>query len=200
MKKKQKQKTNFFLEQYRKSWKFIKDSQNFIYSVIGIFFFFAIIGFFIPVPETLKGQIIEFLNQLLQKTRGLSQGELIRFIFLNNLQSSFLGIAFGFVLGIFPLMAAISNGYVLGFVSTMAVNADGFSSLLGLFPHGIFELPAVFISLGLGLRVGVFIFQKKKIESLKNYLINSFRVFVFVVVPLLAIAAIIEGIFIIMFR
>ena len=36
------------------------------------------------------------------------------------------------------------------------------SDLFRLLPHGIFELPAIFISLGLGLRFGMFIFQKEK--------------------------------------
>ena len=85
------------------------------------------------------------------------------------------------------------NGYVLGFVAYLVVNSDGILVLWRLFPHGIFELPAIFISLGLGLKVGTFIFQKKKFESLKKYSLNSLRVFLFIVLPLLIIASIIEG-------
>jgi len=66
-------------------------------------------------------------------------------------------------------------------------------TLWKLFPHGIFELPAVFISLALGMKLGTFIFQKKKMNSFKDYLWNSFRIFIFVVIPLLVIAAFIEG-------
>ena len=75
----------------------------------------------------------------------------------------------------------------------MSINTDGGLSLWKILPHGIFELPAVFIALGIGIKLGMFIFQKKKLESLKNYSINSLRVFLLIILPLLVIAGIIEG-------
>ena len=139
---------------------------------------------------------------------------------------------FGIVLGIFSIITAIANGYLLGFVSLLVVKQAGISVLWKLFPHGIFELPALFISLGLGLRLGFWLFYEPikfywknnklilssfilfyfpslistllfdskfkkimgtKFEDFKNYLLNSLRVFIFVVIPLLILAAIIEG-------
>ncbi len=185
-------------EQYRKSWKYIKESQKFIYAVIIIFIFFILTGFFIPTPEMLYNQIMNFLTDLLEKTQNMSQLELTRFIILNNLQSTLFGIFFGIFLGIFPVISAISNGYILGFVSYLSMDSSGIISLWRIFPHGIFELPAVFISLGIGIKLGTFVFQKKKMESLKNYLINSLRTFFFVIVPLIVIAGIIEGAFMVL--
>jgi len=187
------------LEEYKKSWNFIKESRNFIYSVIGVFFVFLLIGFFIPTPTAISEQILKFIEELLQKTQDMGHFELISFIFFNNVQSSFFGMILGIFLGIFPLMAAIANGYLLGFVSSLVVNSEGVFILWRLFPHGIFELPAIFISLGLGLKMGTFIFQKKKLESLKKYFLNSLKVFLFFVLPLLIIAAIIEGTLIFLF-
>jgi len=57
-------------------------------------------------------------------------------------------------------------------------------------------LPAIFLSFGLGIKLGTFILQKKKIESFKDYFLNSLRVFFFVILPLLIVAAIIEGVLI----
>ncbi len=187
------------IEEYKKSWNFLKESKNFIYSIIGVFFVFSLIGFFITPPTEVSEQILKFIEELLQKTQGMGNLELISFIFLNNVQSSFFGMIFGIFLGIFPLIAAIANGYLLGFVSSLVVNSEGVFVLWRLFPHGIFELPAIFISLGLGLKIGTFIFQKKKIESLKKYFLNSLKVFLFIVLPLLIIAAIIEGTLIFLF-
>lgn len=181
------------VEEYKKSWNFIKKSRNFIYAVISIFLLTTLLGFFIPLPESVIDQILKFIRELLEKTQGMSQLELIGFIFSNNLQSSFIGIASGIFLGIFPVMAVIANGFILGFVASISVNAEGFFILWRILPHGIFELPAIFISFGLGLKIGSFIFQKRKFESLIDYTFNSLRVFVFVVLPLLSIAAIIEG-------
>ena len=192
MRKKNKREFNL-KEEYKKSWDYLKESRNFIYIIVAVFFIFSLIGFFIPAPDSLTEQILKFIKELLEKTQGMSQGALIKFIFLNNLQSSFYGVIFGFFLGIFPIIAAIANGYLLGFVSSMSVENAGGSVLLKLLPHGIFELPAIFISLGLGLKFGTFIFQKKRMDSFKEYLWNSLRIFLFIVIPLLIIAGIIEG-------
>lgn len=189
---KRKKKFNL-LEEYRKSWIYIRECKNFIYIAIGIFLLFALIGFFIPAPKILEEEIMKFIQELLESTKGLSWFELIQFIILNNLRSTFFSIVFGVIMGIFPVFNAIANGYVLGFVSSLTASSAGAGELWRILPHGIFELPAVFISLGLGMKLGMFIFQKNKLESFKNYLMNSIRVFLFVVLALLIIAGIIEG-------
>jgi len=178
---------------YKESWEYIKDSKRFIYVIAGIFFLFFLIGFFIPAPESIYNGIMDFIKNLLQTTQDMSQIDMIGFIIYNNIQSTFLAIVFGVVFGIFPLMDAVANGYMLGFVSSLSVTNSGWVSLLKILPHGIFELPAVFIALGLGLRTGMFIFRKKKLEAFKEYAINSLKVFFLIVVPLLIIAGIIEG-------
>ena len=193
MKKRANRKTDFFRENYKEVWQYIKDSRNFIYSVIIVFLFFALIGFFLPAPALLEARILEFIEELLRQTEGLSQVELMRFIFLNNLESSITSLIFGILLGVFPVLSAIANGYVIGFVASRTVDTNGFLVLWRLFPHGIFELPALFISLGLGIKLGTFFFAKDKMKTLHGYLIKSIKAFFFVVLPLLIIAAIIEG-------
>jgi len=176
-----------------RSWQYLKESRIFIYAAVFFFFFFILIGAFVPAPEIIEARIFEFIEELLQKTEGMSHLELVRFLFLNNAQSAFFGMISGIVLGIFSLMVIIVNGYLLGFVAIRTINAEGILTLWRLVPHGIFELPALFISVGLGLKLGSFIFREKKWSSLKDYLSKSLRVFVFVVIPLLIIAALIEG-------
>ena len=104
-----------------------------------------------------------------------------------------MAVIFGFFFGLIPIIATLANGYVVGFVTSIVVSSEGVLSLWRLFPHGIFELPAVFISLGMGVKFGTFIFQKKKAEAFREFFWNSLRVFVFIVIPLLIIGAIIEG-------
>ena len=193
MKMKNKKNPGFIKENYLLSVNFIKESKIFIYFITGIFFLFTMIGFFVPPPEVISDQILKFIEELLRKTQDLSQFELIRFIFFNNIQSSFFGIILGVFLGLFPVIFAIANGYVLGFVASFSVNVGGIFILWRLFPHGIFELPAIFISLGLGLKIMTFIFEKNKLRTLKIYIKNSLRTFLFIVIPLLIIAAVIEG-------
>jgi stage II sporulation protein M len=78
----------------------------------------------------------------------------------------------------------------------MRVQSSGLTSLLNLLPHGIFELPAIFISLGLGLKLGTTWFKKNIAETFRKYFWESLRVFVWIILPLLSVAAIIEGLLI----
>jgi stage II sporulation protein M len=198
MKKKRvikKNKGNFLLNNYRKSWQYIKESKRFIWAVTALFFFSAIIGFLFQPPSIIT-LISGYINDVLAKTQGMSSLNLILFIFFNNMKVGFMGLLYGFLLGIFPILSIFVNGYVVGYVSSYAISSTGVISLLNLLPHGIFELPAIFISLGMGVKFGTFLFYKEKMKKFNEFFINSMRVFVFVVLPLLVVAAIIEGILI----
>ena len=164
-----------------------------IYFSIFVFVAASLLSFLLPVPENLREQIIKFIEELISQTEGMGQFEITKFIFLNNLQSSFTGMILGAFFGIFPLVIAIVNGYLLGFVSSASIQSEGIFIMWRLVPHGIFELPAIFISLGIGLKFGTFIFQKNKSESFRRYLWNSLQLFVLIIMPLLIAAAIIEG-------
>jgi len=180
-------------KEYSKSWNYIKESKKFIWAVLLIFFIFALAGFFLPAPETLSDKILSFLKELLTKTEGMQTSQLIKFIFFNNVQTSFIAMIFGILLGIFPLIYTIINGYLLGFVSNMAVQEESILSLWRIFPHGIFELPAMFISFALGIKLGMSIIYKKKFGAFNNNIKLSLKTFILIVIPLLITAAIIEG-------
>ena len=66
--------------------------------------------------------------------------------------------------------------------------------MLNLIPHGIFELPAILFSIGIGTKIGAdLINSNNKKRILKKNCIESLRFFVFVIFPLILIAGIIEG-------
>jgi len=157
---------------------------------LGLFFLFFLVGFAFPV--FFRVEIIELLQTLIGTFEGKTMLEMMVLIFWNNLKTSFFAMILGIFFGIFPLIIGIMNGYITGFVSREAVMIEGPGVLVRLIPHGIFELPAVFLSMGIGLRLGMVSFRKKR--NLKRELINALRFFVFVIIPLLLIAAIIEGI------
>jgi len=193
-------KKSSILKIYSDCWKYIKSCKTKIYWIISLFFLFSIVGFFVPAPKEIMTLILEYIQQILEQTKDMSVLELISFIFLNNLQASFLGLILGIFIGFFPILFAIFNGYVLGIVASLTVAQEGALSLINILPHGIFELPAVFIALGLGLNLGTFVFQKNKLSFFKRNLSESAKVFLFVVLPLLIIAAIIEGSLIFLIR
>jgi len=176
---------------------YIKDSRNYIYSVIGIFIISAIIGF---AFASKLGFLDTLLKEIISKTAGLTGINLILFIFANNASVAFEGLLFGIVLGIFPLINSVSNGLVLGYVLAKVYSLSGFSEFWRILPHGIFELPAIFISLGLGIKLGASVFSKPARKTFKLRLYNSLKVFFLIVLPLLVVAATIEGILIIILR
>lgn len=181
-------------KEYSLCFDYLKKSKNFIYISIGIFLLSAFLGYFIQTPKIIYDQIMEFIKEITLQTKDMSTLELIQFITFNNLRSTFFTILLGIIFGIFPIVAAIANGYLLGFVALLSVNQKGFLSLLSLIPHGIFEFPAIFISIALGLRLGLMFFKKDYL--LKKELSNCLRIFLLIIVPLLIIAGIIEGSFI----
>jgi len=151
------------------------------------------VGFFVPLPAEISKELLDYFRKIIEETKGFGLFDLIIFLFRNNSFSGFMGLFFGVVLGIFPVINAIINGLVLGFVSNLSVTESGAFSLWRLLPHGIFELPAIFISLGLGVKLSTFIFKKDKLDSLRDFLEKSFWSFLLIVIPLLVLAAIIEG-------
>ena len=191
VKKRIKKKENFFKRNYKESWEFIKECKNFIYFGIGLFVLFALISFIFPTPAEISNIIYQFIEDIVLKIENMNAIQLVGFIFWNNIKSAFMIFILGLGFGIFPISAAIINGYLIGFVARETVAVEGIFILWRLFPHGIFELPAILIAIGLGLKLGRGVLGKR--DNFKQVFIKSFKVFVFVVLPLLIIAAIIEG-------
>lgn len=175
------------------SLSYIKESKNHIYFVIAIFIFSAIIAFAYPDNFSFFDKL---LKDLLNKTEGLSGFSLISFIFTNNVVSAGLGLFFGVVFGIFSIINAMINGSVLGYVFAKVYALSGAGDFWRILPHGIFELPAIFIALGLGVKLGLFVFSRNMKQEFLRRFYYSFLVFLLVIVPLLVIAAIIEGLLI----
>jgi len=192
MKKQKTTSQNFLSKNYPLCFKFLRQIKKHILFSVAVFLLFALIGFIFPI--FFREQIIELIRELTEKIAGFNVFELLCFIFFNNLKASFLAIILGFFLGLYPLFTLIANGYLLGFVINQAVKEQGILILWRLLPHGIFELPAIFVSVGLGLKIGLNIFKKHSWKLMKKDFRESLRCFIFIVLPLLIVAAIIEGI------
>jgi len=188
---------NYIYLSFKFGLQYIKNLKNYFLAVLFLFLLIGIFGFFFPY--FFEEQIMKLIAGILEETKDLGPIELISFIIANNIRSAFFGMIFGIFFGIISLGVAVVNGYVLGFVAKESVAIEGFSVLFRLVPHGIFEIPAVIISLALGLKLGMFLFVykgKNKSKEFLRWLKDSIRTFIFVVVPLLVIAGIIEGILI----
>jgi len=181
-------------KKYIKVIDYLKESKNYFLIVAALFSISISFGFFFPI--FLHEYIQEFIEKIMMETLDMGFFEMFAFIFENNFSIAFVSIILGIAFGIFPIFSIILNGYVIGYISNFAVREGGYVALLSLFPHGIFEIPAIIISFGLGLKLGMFVFAKNKKKQFSYDLLNSLRVLVFIVLPLLIIAAIVEALLI----
>ncbi len=116
-------------------------------------------------------------------------------IFLNNAFVSLLFLVLGLFFGILPVLFIAFNGYVVGVISHIVAQERGLLFiLLALLPHGIVELPMVFLSAGIGLRLGhqVFAALIGRPTEIKKEFKEGLRFYFRWILPLLFLAAIVE--------
>ena len=119
-------------------------------------------------------------------------------IMTNNLSVSFAAFAGGITAGAFTVYIMIFNGVLLGAVGT-ACWMGGMSLSLWSFvaPHGVLELPAIFIAGGAGLRIAqglLFPGWLPRRDSLARASGEAVRLLMGVL-PMLIVAGLIEGFF-----
>jgi uncharacterized membrane protein SpoIIM required for sporulation len=173
----------------------------------------AVIGYWVSyrwailnIPKMLSSASTKDITGLVKDARqtiGLAQVNQhlsAVFIFTNNLRATFLillgGIISFSVLGMIAYLVNVGLvGVVLGVFKLI-----GYSPVLlfaaGLLPHGIFEIPALMLASAVMLRIGAMLVTpqigKSMGQVILELLADWLKVFLGVVVPLLAVAALIE--------
>lgn len=176
-------------------WEYLKESRWYVYGTAMLFFASIFVGF---VFSEYFGFYSDILRWMINSTSNLRGADLSVFIFFSNFKSAFFALFLGMLaVGAFSVFNVLLNGSLLGYVLSLLWVDSGIAHFWRLLPHGIFEIPALFISWGLGVKLGMFIFKKNTLQELKKRFENSLKTFFFIVVPLLIIAAIIESLFII---
>lgn len=186
---------SFLKKKYLTSLNYLIRSRWWIVFTLAIFSLTIIIGF--TYPYLFRQEIFEFFKSLIGVFEGAGFFKTWWLIFFNNLKASLIAVVLGLGFGIVPLGVIIINGYLIGFTSRIVAELEGLSSLWRLLPHGIFELPAVILSVGFGIRLGFFVLKRDK--HLKKEIKDTFTFFTYIVIPLLAVAALIETFLVIFF-
>jgi uncharacterized membrane protein SpoIIM required for sporulation len=137
------------------------------------------------LDEALKELVAQFLNK--------SAISFIARLFIQNLIASYLTMCVVVLFGFLPATVAVFNGFMLGFVIASAPSVSALKILSLLVPHGIFEWPAMMIAWGIGIWRGFGYRYSTSPTTYKERWIEANKVFVTVVVPLLFIAAFVEG-------
>ena len=117
-------------------------------------------------------------------------------ILTNNLAVAFTTFAFGVTAGLGTLYMMFVNGLLFGVVSAACWQAGMATALFGFVtPHGVLELPAIFIAGGAGLRIArglLFPGTLPRRESLAQAGGQAVRLLLGTI-PLLVVAGFIEG-------
>ncbi len=132
-------------------------------------------------------------DSLMQQFMHLGALEFILRIFVHNLIASYLAMCFVVFFGIVPLTFAVFNGLLLGWFAGWMDHVPWVEMAVMLVPHGIFEWPAMFIAFGVGMWRGVGFRWSEVYLSWLDRLKRVHCVYLIFVVPLLFVAAIIEG-------
>ncbi len=163
-------------------------ARRFVGMAVVLFLLGAILGGVVP---SLADPMLEALRDYVMPLEEAGFAEIAFFIFWKNAVAALIAIGLGPLGGIFPGWSALVNGVVVGAV----IAAEAGRSWL-LVPHGIFELPAIFLAWGLGLWLGEAIFNHERWRLLRVRLGAAFRVYAAIVLPLLVLAAVVEALLI----
>lgn len=122
----------------------------------------ALAGFLFARAESgaasaLLRKLADPLTRLAEKLASRPSLYRAAYIFMNNVRASLLIALGGLVLGFIPPLILFANGMLIGLLGA-ELTAKGALTPLGfitsLAPHGIFELPAIWLAAMIGLRLG----------------------------------------------
>lgn len=173
----------------KRPFELVRENKTLIFISLFVLFMTAVIGYL--YPSWLEGLKQEAVDSMLEGVEDASAVEVMISIIANNLRSAALSILFGILF--LPILTLTFNGYLIGSIMHEPIQEHGFLVALVLLPHGIFEIPAICISIAFGLRIGLSWFGNDRIRNFGRRYIEAFQVFIFIVVPLLIVAGIIEG-------
>ena len=159
----------------------------------------GLVAMLYPYPELILPENIDF-NRL----KGMSWGFLpplqTHAIFFHNLRALTLSSLLSIItLGVMPSLVAILNMGLVGFIGAEIAILGQNPLLFAAFilPHGIFEIPAAFLTVAAALRIGAIPVSPgvkgKFRESLLMAIADWVKVLLFVAIPLLLIAAFVEA-------
>lgn len=183
--------------------------------IVAVFSICLAIGYSIGMTlPSLTGNTISDLKDQVGTLKETSSLGFMLGIFENNVIKCFLAAILGLAAGVAPLAFTVANGFVVGIAVGYVMGDSGLLYVLvGMLPHGIIEMPMVFLSGAIGLKLGSDVLRslyrtiraaigtkqssdlsrpvQKKIDLWKD-IKEGLLIYVFWVAPLLFVAAFLE--------
>ena len=140
------------------------------------------IGAGILVSAVVPEDIVEFFSEEITTFGEL--GEIFSpftlstaiFIFFKNVFALIFSFVFSPILCLMPIIALVFNGSFISFISTLVIEEESIGFLvLGLLPHGIFEIPAFIIGEAAALCFGATTIYALFSRKGSNILLPAFK-------------------------
>ena len=183
-------------EKYERDLSYLKSIKNHILIITLLFFLSTALGFIHSSTDPeFAMQSLDEVSKLFDIIKDLSPLEIMLFIFFNNAIKSLIILMLGIGFGILPLLFIAYNGYIIGVVVQVISGENGFLFILSaILPHGIIELPMVFISAAIGLKIGYEMFRSitGHPTDINTVFSRGVRFYFYRIMPLLFVAAVVE--------
>ncbi|MEM2924895.1 MAG: stage II sporulation protein M [Methanocellales archaeon] len=174
---------------------YISDLKLYILLAAGVFFGSMVAGYqYSQVnPEAIKSTVEEIMKEFAE-FKDYPLPVLMLRIFAQNTILSFLALLLGLCFGVLSLAFLAYNGWIIGLVIYEVQQKMGSQYIIaGLVPHGIIEVPMILISVAIGFRLGVEVIKVILGNgNLRREFKKGLSIYIFLVVPLLFIAALVE--------
>jgi len=187
----------------------IYKSRYWLYFVVGLALVWSAFALVLSIsfPGTYEGfanYLGSVFGDILGDIEPEQKFELSLALFKQNFLASFLDIALGAVLGLVPVITIAVNFFALGFLAAPSFVPSVFDFeavplgifLVAILPHGVFEIPAIFLSAAFGMRLGwQWLFPSsagRRLNVFKSAVVDSVKILPLVLV-LLIIAAFVES-------
>jgi len=186
---------------------YLKSLYPFIIFSLFFFIFSVTYGYFTAKSSPDNAKIVlEQVKKMYEPIIHANRISQFFFVFLNNSFTIFISIILGILVGIFPILVLFSNGILIGILVFLWIQEYPLESFLtGILPHGVIEIPVFIMGTAIGIKIGKIVLYKilRRINidllkglyakiSLKEEISLGLIFFLKFLVPLLAIAAVIE--------
>lgn len=194
---------SFVKEHYQKLRRFYRGDFSYFLHITAAAFLVLVIGSFVVgliIPEYAQRFVEQFMQQVADLGIVDENGTItVADLFANNMRATIISMVYGLIPMVFlPALSLGINASMMGILAAYYTN-QGVSLwyyLMGTLPHGIFELPALALSLASGLylcRTATARMQKKSDITVKAAIFDCLRVLVIQAAPLLLAAAVVEA-------
>lgn len=188
----------------------LREGRPWIQWAFGLFLFGAMSGYLLAssrpdMAATQLRSLVEVLQGIGQRViESESPFERTFIIFENNTIAALRMMAGGAIIGLLPALGTLSNGFLVGVILVLAGQSGGVSGTpvspmllaISVLPHGIIELPALWLATAWGMRLGLVWLgpagKGRRLAAFGQVGLETVQMFLLVVV-LLAIAAAIEA-------